>query len=157
MVAYLGLGSNLGDRQAEVVAAVRALTAVGHVAARSALYETAPEGGAAEPRYINAAVRLETELSARDLLAACLDIEHARGRVRPPDKSKGPRIIDIDLLLYGTEVIAEPGLHVPHPALLARPFVRIPLADVAEPGLRHPRSGDALDRYAPDPTVCRLG
>jgi 2-amino-4-hydroxy-6-hydroxymethyldihydropteridine diphosphokinase len=157
MVAYLGLGSNLGDRPAEVMAAVRALAAVGHVAARSALYETEPEGGADESRYINAAVRLETQLGARALLEACLGIERVRGRVRSSAKSKGPRIIDIDLLLYGAEVIAEPGLCVPHPAMLARPFVRIPLADVAELGLRHPRSGDALDRCAPDPTVCRLG
>jgi 2-amino-4-hydroxy-6-hydroxymethyldihydropteridine diphosphokinase len=157
MVAYLGLGSNLGDRPAEIGRAVQALSALGRVAAVSALYETEPEGGAQEPRYINAAVRLETELAARALLAACLGIERARGRIRPADKRKAPRIIDIDLLLYSAEVLDEPGLSVPHPALLARPFVRIPLAEVALPGLRHPQSGDALDRSEPDATVRRIG
>jgi len=157
MVAYLALGSNLGDRQAEIWQATQALLIVGRVAAVSALYETEPEGAAPHPRYVNAAVRVETELSARALLDACLHIERARGRVRPSDKSKAPRIIDIDLILYGSEVIAEPGLAVPHPGLLVRPFVRIPLADVALPGLRHPVSGEALDRAEPDATVCRIG
>lgn len=157
MVAYLGLGSNLGDRPAEIGRAVQALSALGHVAAVSALYETEPEGGAQEPRYINAAVRLETELAARALLVACLGIERARGRIRPADKRKAPRILDIDLLLYSAEVLDEPGLSVPHPMLLARPFVRIPLAEVALPGLRHPQSGDALDRSEPDATVRRIG
>jgi 2-amino-4-hydroxy-6-hydroxymethyldihydropteridine diphosphokinase len=155
MIAYLGLGSNLGDRQAEVAHARRALATLGRVAALSALYETEPEGGAPQPRYLNAAVRLETELLARTLLEACLRVEHERGRIRTTDK--GPRILDIDLLLYGAEIIAEPGLCVPHPSLLSRPFVRIPLADVALPGLRHPQSGEPLDCCAPDPTVRRIG
>jgi 2-amino-4-hydroxy-6-hydroxymethyldihydropteridine diphosphokinase len=155
MIAYLGLGSNLGDRQAEIAHAVAALAAAGRVAARSPLYETEPEGGAVQPRYINAAVRLETRLGARALLAACLGIERARGRIRIADK--GPRTLDIDLLLYGGEIIAEPALCVPHPSLLARPFVRIPLADVALPGLRHPQSGEPLDRCLPHPTVRRIG
>jgi 2-amino-4-hydroxy-6-hydroxymethyldihydropteridine diphosphokinase len=156
MVAYLGLGSNLGDRTAEIRQAVQALAALGRVAAVSALYETEPEGGVPEPRYLNAAVRLETELSARALLIACLDIERKRGRIRPEDKRKVPRVIDIDLLLYGAEVRDEPGLALPHPALLARPFVRIPLADVALPGLRHPLGGEALDSAQPDATVRRI-
>jgi len=154
MIAYLGLGSNLGDRQAEVTHAALALAEVGRVVAKSAFYETEPEGGAAQPRYINAAVRLETVLSARALLEACLVIERARGRERKA--AKAPRILDIDLLLYGSEIIDEPGLSVPHPALLSRSFVRIPLADVALPGLRHPQSGELLDRCVPDPTVRRL-
>ena len=155
MIAYLGLGSNLRDRQAEIAYAVAALAASGRVAAQSALYETEPEGGAPQPRYLNAAIRLETELGARVLLATCLAIERARGRIRTADK--GPRTLDIDLLLYGTEIIAEPELSVPHPSLLVRPFVRIPLADVALPGLRHPQSGEPLDRCIPDPTVRRIG
>ena len=154
MIAYLGLGSNLGDRAAEVAYAMRALAAVGRVAAQSQLYETEPEGGAAQPRYLNAAVRLDTALDARALLAACLDIERERGRSR--GVAKAPRTLDIDLLLYGDEVIAEPGLCVPHPSLLLRPFVRIPLADVALPGLRHPQSGEPLDRCPLDPTVRRI-
>jgi 2-amino-4-hydroxy-6-hydroxymethyldihydropteridine diphosphokinase len=99
---------------------------------------------------------LETELSARALLAACLDIEREHGRIRPADKRKLPRTIDLDLLLFGAEVHAEPGLTIPHPALLLRPFVRIPLAEVALPGLRHPLAGDALDTARPDPTVRRI-
>jgi 2-amino-4-hydroxy-6-hydroxymethyldihydropteridine diphosphokinase len=155
MLAYLGLGSNLGDRQAEIARAIHALARLGHVAASSALYETLPEGGADQPTYLNAAVRLETELSARALLHACLDIERAQGRVRPVGATKAPRTIDIDLLLYGAAVINEPGLRVPHPALLSRPFVRIPLADVALEDLCHPVSGESLAECASDPTVSR--
>ncbi len=156
MVAYLGLGSNLGDRRSEIARAVRALSTLGQVAASSALYETLPEGGADQPMYLNAAVRLETALSARALLHGCLGIERAQGRMRPGHPAKAPRTIDIDLLLYGAAVIDEPGLRVPHPALLSRPFVRIPLADVALPELRHPVSGESLDRCKPDATVRRL-
>ena len=156
MIAYLGLGSNLGDRPAEIAHAVRSLASLGRVLALSPLYETEPEGGAAQPRYLNAAVRLETELGSRALLEACLAIERARGRIRPADPGKAPRIIDIDLLLCGAEVRHEPGLRLPHPSLLVRPFVRIPLADVALPGLCHPETGEALDHAPPDPTVRRL-
>ena len=134
-----------------------ALAVLGRVAARSSLYETLPEGGARQPRYINAAVRLDTELSARRLLEGCLAIESARGRVRQPGTGKAPRTLDIDLLLYGDAVIDEPGLRVPHPSLLARSFVRIPLAEVALPGLRHPTTADALDCCHPDPSVMRFG
>ncbi len=156
MIAYLGLGSNLGDRRAEIDHAVGSLASLGRVQATSSVYETLPEGGAAQPRYLNAAVRLETALGPRALLDACLAIDRARGRTRPPDQPKAPRLIDIDLLLYGGEVLREPGLRVPHPSLLARPFVRIPLADVAVPGLRHPETGEALDCAEPDATVRRL-
>jgi 2-amino-4-hydroxy-6-hydroxymethyldihydropteridine diphosphokinase len=156
MVVYLGLGSNLGDRRAEMARAIQALARLGHLSTRSALYETEPEGGADQPMYLNAAVRLETELSARALLHACLDIERAQGRVRPTGVAKAARTIDIDLLLYGAAIIEEPGLHIPHPALLSRPFVRIPLAEVASPDLRHPLSGESLAECTPDPTVRRL-
>jgi 2-amino-4-hydroxy-6-hydroxymethyldihydropteridine diphosphokinase len=156
MVVYLGLGSNLGDRRSEIAQAIEALAKLGHVPASSALYETEPEGGADQPMYLNAAVRFETVLSARALLHACLGIERAMGRVRPADAAKAPRTIDIDLLLYGAEVIAEPGLRVPHPALLSRSFVRIPLAEVALLDLRHPVSGESLAVCAADPSVRRL-
>ena len=153
MVAYLALGSNLGDRQAEIQRAIRALAAHGQVEAQSRIYETEPEGGAPEPKYLNVAVRIRTSLSARALLAACLDLERAQGRVRPPGGERAPRTIDIDVLLCDLQVIDEPGLRVPHPRLLGRPFVRIPLADVALPGLCHPVSDHALDRCVPDPSV----
>jgi len=156
MVVYLGLGSNLGDRQAEIAQAIRAMATLGRVAASSALYETEPEGGADQPRYLNAVVRLETALPAHALLQACLAIERAQGRVRPAGLAKASRTIDIDLLLYGAAVIKEAGLWVPHPSLLLRPFVRIPLAEVALPGLLHPVSGESLTECAPDRTVRRI-
>jgi len=156
MVVYLGLGSNLGDRRSEIAQAIHAMAKLGRVAASSALYETEPEGGADQPQYLNAVVRLDTELSARALLQACLDIERGQGRVRPSGAAKAPRTIDIDLLLYGAAVLEEVGLSVPHPSLLARPFVRIPLAEVALPNLRHPISGEPLTACPPDPTVRRL-
>lgn len=153
MLVYLGLGSNLGDRRAHIERAMAALENCGRVQAKSALYETLPEGGAPQPRYLNAAVRVQTALSPRELLSACLGIERAQGRVRPPGQDKAPRTVDIDLLLYGDQVIDLPDLRVPHPRLLLRSFVRIPLADVALPGLRHPVTGDPLDRCDPDPAV----
>ena len=156
MVVYFGLGSNLGDRRSEVARALQAMATLGRVAARSALYETDPEGGVDQPCYLNAAVRLETELPARALMQACLGIERAQGRVRPAGMAKASRTIDIDLLLYGAAVIKEAGLSVPHPSLLLRPFVRIPLAEVALPGLRHPISGESLTECSPDPSVRRL-
>jgi 2-amino-4-hydroxy-6-hydroxymethyldihydropteridine diphosphokinase len=98
-------------------------------------------------------VRLETPLSAQALLAVCLGIERAQGRVRPVGGSKASRIIDVDVLLCDDQAICEPDLCVPHPRLLQRPFVRIPLAEVAQPGLRHPTTGEPLDCCQPDPTV----
>lgn len=155
MTGYLALGANLGDRRASLAAAVLALDKSQglEVVAQSRVYETVPEDRAPQPLYLNSVVRVETSLDARRLLNLCLDIESVLGRVRPADGSKSARTIDIDLLLLGDQIIDEPGLTVPHPALLRRPFVRIPLADVASPGLRHPQSGEALDTCEPDPGV----
>jgi 2-amino-4-hydroxy-6-hydroxymethyldihydropteridine diphosphokinase len=158
VTAYLALGSNLGDRRALLHTAVAALGQVAGtwLVAQSSIYETLPEGNAPEPLYLNAVVRVETSLSARKLLDSCLGIERMLGRVRPAGGAKRARVIDIDLLLFGAQTIDEPGLQVPHPALLARPFVRIPLADVALPGLCHPQAGERLDSSGPDPGVRRL-
>lgn len=157
VTAYLALGSNLGDRRAFLHAAAAALGQVAgvRVLAQSGIYETVPEGNAAEPLYLNAALRVETSLGARQLLDACLGIEHMLGRVRSADRAKRARVIDIDLLLFGEQTIAESGLQVPHPALLRRPFVRVPLADVATPGLCHPQTHAPLDKCEPDPGVQR--
>lgn len=93
------------------------------------------------------AVAVETSLAARELLAVVLEIERRQGRVRTI--RNGPRIIDIDILLYGSEVIAEPDLHIPHPRMLERRFVLEPLAEIAEPGLTHPITGRRIaDHYA---------
>lgn len=158
VTAYLALGSNLGDRRALLHAATAAIGQVSgtHLLAQSSIYETIPEGAAPEPLYLNAVLRVETSLPARQLLDSCLDIERRLGRVRPPDSAKRSRVIDIDLLLFGDQIIDEPGMQVPHPALLARPFVRIPLADVATPGLCHPQAGERLDQSVPDAGVRRF-
>ena len=152
--AYLALGANLGDRRRQLDDAVARLEASGvGVSARSPLYETDAVSDDPQPPYLNAVLRVDTTLAAAELLALCLAIERALGRVRPPGRTKAARIIDVDVLLYGDQILATAALTIPHPALLARPFVRIPLADVAAPGLRHPVTGDALDRAAPSPAV----
>jgi len=138
--AYLGLGSNLGDRLANLEEAVRRLDAAGARVLRSSrVYETDPVGGPEQPDYLNAVVEVETELSARDLLDACLDVERQMGRVRT--ERWGPRRIDIDLLTYGRRQIDEPGLTVPHPRMHERAFVLVPLLELDPdpplPGGRH--------------------
>lgn len=145
--AYVALGSNLGDRAAALRAAAAALAGAPgvNVLRASQLYETAAVADEPQPPYLNAVVCLETTLPARDLLELCLAIEAKLGRRRPPGRRRAPRIIDLDLLLLGELVIDEPGLTLPHPGLLDRPFVRIPLAEIAAPGLRHPVTGDPLD------------
>jgi 2-amino-4-hydroxy-6-hydroxymethyldihydropteridine diphosphokinase len=158
VTAYLGLGSNLGDRAALIEAALAALAAAGvTVGARSPLYETDPVAAEPQPLYLNAAARVETELAPAALLALCLATERALGRARPPGAAgPAPRPIDIDLLLYADAILDAPGLVLPHPRLLERAFVRIPLANVAAPGLRHPVNGALLDRAAPHAGVRRL-
>jgi len=148
--AYLALGSNLGDRLALMRAATAALEGQGiRVVARSPVFETPAVAPESQPPYLNAALRVETTLEPRALLARCLAVEAALGRERP--RPLAPRTIDVDLLLHGSAVIDEVSLVVPHPRLLERAFVRVPLALVAEPGLRHPVTGEPLDRFpAPD-------
>ena len=157
ITAYLGLGANLGDRGRTIEKALDELAATGIIiAARSPMYETDPVTPDRQPPYLNAAARVETTLSARALLYVCLDVERALGRVRPAGRPAAPRTIDIDVLLYGDAIIDEPPVRVvPHPRLLERAFVRIPLADVTRPGLAHPATGEPLDRAAPAPSVRR--
>jgi 2-amino-4-hydroxy-6-hydroxymethyldihydropteridine diphosphokinase len=133
--AYVGLGSNLGDREllikeaAELIGAVRLSTVI----------ETEPWGHANQPRFLNAVAEIETPLTARQLLDHLLDVERRLGRERI-GAQWGPRTIDLDLLLYGDETIDEPGLVVPHPRLTERDFVLRPLAELA-PSLKIPDSG----------------
>ena len=143
---YLGLGSNLGDRRGFIAAAVSALDG-GKVLRDlrvSPLYETDAVADEPQPSFLNAVVRGETDLPPETLLARCLEIETHLGRTRPFEGRKGPRTIDIDLLLYGDRVIDTLSLKVPHPALLSRAFVLIPLGDVAVANLVHPITGAAL-------------
>ncbi len=148
--AYLGLGANLGARAVTLAQALSLLAARGvAVAATSPNYETEAVAPGPQPRYLNAAARVTTALSARELLAVCLDVERTLGRVRPPGQVHAARTIDIDLLLYDDAIVDDPpALIVPHPRLLERAFVRVPLADVAAPGLAHPITGERLDRVS---------
>ncbi len=132
--ACLGVGANLGDRSAAIAAAVDALTSHAGVQSLrlSRIYETEPVGPAGQGRYLNAAIRLQTTLSARELLVLCLALERDAGRDRAGEVRWGPRQLDLDLLLYGDAIIDEPGLTVPHPHLAERTFVLDPLADVAD-------------------------
>jgi 2-amino-4-hydroxy-6-hydroxymethyldihydropteridine diphosphokinase len=156
-IAYLGLGANLGDRRGTIERALEELAAAGvSIAARSPFYETDAVAPNQQPPYLNAAARVETSLTPRALLYVCMDVERALGRVRPPGQPAAPRVIDVDILLFGDAVIDEPPtLVVPHPRLLERPFALIPLADVAQPGLVHPLTGEALDRAESDASVRR--
>ena len=154
-MVYLGLGANLGDRRRTIAAAVTWLEARGHLFAvrLSALYETDAVADHPQPAYLNAVLRGSTTRSPAQLLAACLAAEEALGRTRPRGISKAARAIDVDVLLFGDLTVDTPTLQVPHPALLDRPFVRVPLADVAEVGLVHPVTRAALDVAPAHPGV----
>lgn len=141
---FLALGSNLGDRTAHLERAVDALTRLGSVEAGSPVYETAPVGGPDQGPYLNAVIKLDTDLPPMHLLERLLEIEKAAGRART--ERWGPRTLDLDILLYGDETIDEPGLTVPHPALRDRRFVLMPLADV-DPGIAD-ESGPFADSLA---------
>jgi 2-amino-4-hydroxy-6-hydroxymethyldihydropteridine diphosphokinase len=145
-VAYIGLGSNLGEREENLLAALERLSELGPLRA-SSFRETDPVGVTDQPRFLNAAAELETDLSPRDLLVKLLEIERELGRDRAAETRWGPRTIDLDLLLYGDEVLDEPGLTVPHPRLAERRFALEPLQELA-PELTLPdgrRVRDLLD------------
>ena len=139
LVCYVGLGSNLGDRAANLAAARRRLNESGRIVAASSIYETDPWGvDPDQPNYLNQVVSLITPLSPTELLKVLLTIELEMGRVRtaPGD----PRLIDLDLLLYGDKVTDGPGLTLPHPRMGERAFVLEPLAEIA-PDAAHPVNG----------------
>jgi len=130
VVGFLGLGSNLGDRLANLQAAVDALQAEPglRVAASSRVWETTPVGGPPQPDYLNAVVRIETDLSARDLLDVARRVESRLGRIRK--ERWGARTIDVDVLLHDDDQIDEPDLVVPHPRMKERAFVLLPLLEL---------------------------
>jgi 2-amino-4-hydroxy-6-hydroxymethyldihydropteridine diphosphokinase len=140
--AFIGVGSNLGDRArliADAVAALRRLPRT-QVLRVSSLRETDPVDYLDQPRFLNGAIEVETELEPRPLLEALLSIEHALGRDRATAPARGPRPIDLDLLVYGDSVLDEPDLCVPHARLHERQFVLEPLAEL-DPGLVVPGRG----------------
>lgn len=135
-VAYLALGSNLGDRAAHIQSAIEHLRRINgvEVQADSSMIETAPVGLPNQGPYLNAAVKVMTTLPPRQLLQACLHIEQAHGRDRRQQQRWGPRTLDIDVLLYGDAIIDDPGpprLRIPHPHMTEREFVLRPLAQIA--------------------------
>ena len=138
-LAYVGLGANLGDRERTIRRAVGLLGADPEVevVAVSSLRETDPVGYADQPRFLNGAAAVETELPPGGLLDRLLAVERELGRVRGEGPRYGPRAIDLDLLLYGDQVVEEPGLTVPHPRLAERRFALEPLHEL-DPGLRLP-------------------
>jgi 2-amino-4-hydroxy-6-hydroxymethyldihydropteridine diphosphokinase len=132
---YLSLGSNVGDRAANLRTAINRVSSLGDVMAVSSFYETEPVEFAAQPWFLNCAVELDTEKMPKQLLAGILDIEREMGRRRV--QKKGPRTLDIDILLFGNSIIQTKGLTIPHPAMHERRFVLEPLAEIA-PEAQHP-------------------
>jgi 2-amino-4-hydroxy-6-hydroxymethyldihydropteridine diphosphokinase len=156
-IAYLGLGSNIGDREANLGAAIERLRAPDlRVLRVSPVYETEPVDYTRQRWFLNLVVEVETSLFPMQLLARVARIERALGRARTVPK--GPRTIDIDILLYGQAVIRSETLEVPHPRMGERRFVLAPLADLA-PDLRHPvahRTVREMLEAAPPQTVRRV-
>jgi 2-amino-4-hydroxy-6-hydroxymethyldihydropteridine diphosphokinase len=146
MRAYIGLGSNLGDREENLRNAVRAFGATPgiEVVQVSSIYETEPVGGPDQPDYLNAVVEVETMLGVRALFEACMTIEHALGRDRSHEDHWGPRSIDLDLLTVGDLVVSDPDLEIPHPRLAERAFVLVPFSEIA-PHVMIPELGRVHD------------
>jgi len=143
--AYVGVGSNLGEPREQVERALRELARLPHtrLARRSSLYRSEPVGYAAQPPYVNAVAQLETGLGASELLGELQALEVRHGRTR--SFANAPRTLDLDLLLYGEEVVNSPGLVLPHPRMHERAFVLEPLLEL-DPGIAIPGIGPARAR-----------
>jgi GTP cyclohydrolase-4 len=145
MEVYLGLGANMGDRQANLEQAVALLGQRFDVEKVSSVYETEPVGYKDQPMFLNAVCRVKTDIGPLQLLSLVKGIEASMGRV--PSFTDGPRPIDIDIILYGDLVMVDPELTIPHPRMAQRAFVLVPLAEIA-PGIVHPFSGESVEEMA---------
>ena len=145
MHVYLGLGSNLGDRKANLERALELAGEWLRIEEVSSLYETVPLGHTDQPMFLNAVCRVDTDLGPFQLLSLLKGIETAMGRV--PSFANGPRCVDLDILFCGDLVIETPELTVPHPRIAERAFVLIPLVEIA-PDLVHPASGESVRQLA---------
>ncbi len=137
---YLSLGSNMGDRAENIARAIAALGALGvRVTRQSSLYETEPVDVRGDGWFLNCVIEVETELAPEELMQVLLSIERSLGRQRQAvsDGPKDSRTIDMDILLFGSQVIGTPGLKIPHPKMAERRFVLVPFAEIA-PDARHP-------------------
>jgi 2-amino-4-hydroxy-6-hydroxymethyldihydropteridine diphosphokinase len=137
-LVYIGLGSNIGDREEQVLRAVHELRAFSRVKKISTLRETEPVGNTDQPKFINAVVEIETDYSPSELLQELLQVEEKMGRVR--ETKGGPRTIDLDILAYGNEIVNEQGLRIPHARMHERLFALEPMAELA-PNWSHPALG----------------
>lgn len=161
MRAFIGLGSNVGDRAEHLRQAVQALAATPgiNVEQVSAMYESEPVGGPRQPDYLNAVVEIDTVLGHRAVFDACMTIEHALGRDRSTEERWGPRPIDLDFLMIGDLVVSDPDLEIPHPRLAERAFVLVPFSEIAPyvevPGLG--RVHDLEERLLVTHTVKPVG
>jgi 2-amino-4-hydroxy-6-hydroxymethyldihydropteridine diphosphokinase len=157
VLTAIALGSNLdsarGDRSAHLRLAIEQLATIGNVRAVSSCYDTEPVGYTDQPRFLNAAIIFETTLPPAELMRVLLGIEHAMGRNRAAVVPKGPRVLDLDLLLYGDRILQTPLVTVPHPAMAERRFVLQPLSEIA-PTWLHPVLGctiaEMLARLPPE-------
>ncbi len=157
-IVYLSMGSNLGDRAANLRTAIERLGELGEIVSVSSFYETEPVELTAQPWFLNCAVKLDTQKMPRQLISGILNLEQEMGRQRK--QNKGPRTIDIDILLFGSSVIEIPSLTIPHPKFHERRFVLEPLSEIA-PEARHPALKRSIrelrDALPPGQTVKKLG
>ncbi len=144
--AFIGVGSNLGDRKANIAEALERVSKLpgSRIVRRSSLYESEPHGDA-KTWFVNAVFELETEFSAQELLKRLKAIEQAMGRKRVKGKKWGSRVIDLDILFFDSEVVSTKTLKIPHPEVPNRRFVLLPLAEVA-PQLSHPELGQTVSQ-----------